>query len=249
MANQRLSRKIFNICLVCIIIVIIIFVAMMFILNYDVNGETNMPFQVSKISVISTVDGKNVENSEYRWAIDVIQNNDIYIYIEKNNEYSKQETIASVKIDNFNIRRNSNLGEIKIYKPTVNETSLFQNSDENVIQNLEFLGAKSTDTRNLKISNQGGVISFRCANNRIGTYTSNDDEEINYNELLNKLNISEEELKTIVTFNITITLDSGKVFKAENVSIEIPNQNLITEGTTGQEYTDLQDIVFKRIEN
>ncbi len=249
MANQRLSRKIFNICMVCIIIIIIIFVAMMFILNYDVNGETNMPFQVSKISIISTVDGKDVENSEYKWAIDVIQNNDIYVYIEKNEDYSKQETIASVKIDNFHIRQSTDLGEIKIYKPTVNETSLFQNTDENIIQNIEFKGAKSTNTRNLEISNQGGVLSFRCANNKIGTYTSNDDEEINYNELLTKLNLSEEDLKAIVTFQMTITLDSGKAFRAEDISIEIPNQNLIAEGTVGQEYTDMQDIVFKRIEN
>ncbi len=249
MANQRLSKKIFNICLVCIIIVVIIFVAMMFILNYDVNGETNMPFQVSKISIISTVDGKDVENSEYKWAIDVIQNNDVYLYIEKNNEYSKQETIESVKLENFVIKQNSNAENMKIYKPTVNETSLFQNSDENVIQSVEFKGANSTDTRNLQISNQGGVISFRCANNKVGTYTSNDDGEINYNQLLNKLNVSEEELKAIVTFDIILNLDSGKAFKAENVAIEVPNQNLVTEGTIGQEYTDLQDIVFKRIEN
>lgn len=235
--------------MVGIIIIIILFIAIMFILNYDVNGETNMPFQVSKISIISTVDGKDVENSEYKWDIHVIQNNDIYVYIEKNKEYSKQETIASVKIDNFNIKQNSDAEEIKIYKPTVNDTSLFQNLDENRIQDLEFKGTKSTDTRNLEISNQGGVISFRCANNNIGTYTSNDDEEINYNKLLNKLNVSEEELKAKVTFNLTITLNSGKVFKAENVAIEIPNQNIVNEGTVGQEYTDLQNIVFKRIEN
>lgn len=249
MAKQRLSRKIFNICMVGILIVMIIFIAMMFILNYDVNGETNMPFQISKISIISTVDGQDVENSDYKWAIDVIQNNDIYVYIEKNEDYSKKETIASVRIDNFHIRQNTELGEIKIYKPTVSENSLFQNLDENVVQDIEFVGSKSTNTMNLEISNQGGVISFRCANNQIGTYTSNDDEQINYNELLTKLNLSEEDLKAIVTFNITITLDSGKVFRAEDVSIEIPNQNLVAEGTIGQEYTDMQDIVFKRIEN
>lgn len=249
MANQRLSKKIFNICMVCIIIIIIIFIAMMLILNYDVNGETNMPFQISKISIISTVDGKDVENSENKWDIQVIQNNDIYLYIEKNDDYHKQETIASVKIDNFTIKQSSNTEEMKIYKPTINETSLFQNIEENSIQELEFIGSKSTDARNLEISNQGGVVSFRCANNNIGTYISNEEEEINYKELLNKLNISEEDLKAKVTFNITITLNSGKAFKAENVAIEIPNENIVTEGTVGQEYTDLQDIVFKRIEN
>ena len=54
----------------------------MLILNYDEKGETNMPFKVSKISIVSTVNGQDVENSEAKWDINVIQNNDVYIYIE-----------------------------------------------------------------------------------------------------------------------------------------------------------------------
>ena len=155
MAKQRLSIKILHICIICVIIVAIIFIAMMFILNYDVNGETNMPFQISKISVISTVDGKDAEGSENKWNINVIQNNDVYVYIEKNDEYKKQETISSVKLDNFNVIQTPTIGELKIYKPTVSETSIFQNSDENLAEEIEFIGSKSTDARNLQISNQG----------------------------------------------------------------------------------------------
>lgn len=155
MVKQRLSIKMLHICIVCVIIVAIIFIAMMFILNYDVNGETNMPFLISKISTISTVDGKDVENSDYKWSLDVIQNNDIYIYIEKNEQYKKQETIANVLLDNFNIKQTPSIGEIKIYKPTINENSIFQNSDENLAEKIQFTGSKSTDTRNLEISNQG----------------------------------------------------------------------------------------------
>ena len=160
MSNQRLSKKMFHICIVFVIIVIIMFVAMMLILNYDENGETNMPFKISKISIISTVDGQDVEDAEYKWDIDVIQNNDIYIYIEKNNEYKRQETISSVKIDGFEIKNQPSVGEMKIYKPTVNDTSLFKNLDENIVNELEFTGTKSTDTRNLEISNQGRSTKF-----------------------------------------------------------------------------------------
>ena len=143
-----------------------------------------------------------------------------------------------------------NIGEIKIYKPTTSDTSLFQNLDENIIDKLEFAGSKSTNTKKLEISNQGGVLNFRCANNNIGTYISDDDAEINYNKLITKLNLNEQDLIAKLTFNITITLDSGKVFKAENIEIEIPNENVVSEGTVGKEYTNkLQDIVFKRIEN
>ena len=153
--QQRLSIKMLHICIVFVIIVVIIFVAIMLILDYDENGETNMPFQISKISVISAVDGQDVEDPDNKWNIKVYQNNDIYLYIEKNSGYRKQETISSVIIDGFNIKNKPLNGEAKIYKPTVNDTSLFQNIDENISNKIEFKGAKSTDTRNLKISNQG----------------------------------------------------------------------------------------------
>lgn len=249
MAKQKLSRKILNICIICTIIIAIIFTAILLILNYDEKGETNMPFLLSKISIVSTVDKQDVENSEYKWAMNVIQNNDIYIYIEKNKEYKKQETIASIKINNVNLVKKPNIGEIKTYKPASTENSIFQNIDENLIKEIEFIGNKNTNVRNLEISNQGGMIAFRCANNNIGTYTSNEDEQINYNELLKKLNIKEEDLKFDLLFDITITLNSGKVFKAEEIKLELPNKNIVEDGTSGRENTDLKDVVFKRIEN
>lgn len=247
MAKQRLSRKMFHICIVCVIVITIIFIAGMLVLSYNENGEINMPFQVSKISIISTIDGQDVENSTEKWDINVIQNNDIYVYVESNENYKKQETISNIKLDNFIIKQKPIIGEIKIYKPTINETSLFKNSDENLIESIEFVGTKSTDTRNLEISNQGGVLAYRCSNNSIGTYKSNDDTEINYNNLIQKLNVKESDIKASLTFDMTITLDSGKVFKAESIAIEIPNENVVNEGTKGQEYTNLQDdIIFKR---
>lgn len=249
MEEQRLSKKVFNICIVVVLIILILFVAIMFILHYNEKGETNMPFQVSKISIISTVDGQNVENSEYKWAINVIQNNDINIYIEKNENYSKQETISSVALNEFSIKSVNNSEDIKIYKPVDSDLVLFQNTNENEVKELNFEGAKATDTKKMLISNQGGRLTFRCANNNIGQFLSNDGEEIKYNELLKKMNINEENLNAKISFNIIIKLDSGKTFKAENVEIEIPNKNIVELGSVGIENTDLNDIVFKRIEN
>lgn len=249
MPNQRFSKKILNICIICIIIVAIIFTAVMLALNYDEKGETNMPFKVSKISIVSTVNGQDVENSEAKWDINVIQNNDVYIYIEKNDDYKKQETIKSVRLENITIAEKPEVGEIKIYKPVANDTVLFENKDENMVNELEYIGTKSTDAKKLQISNQGGVLIFRCANNNIGRYTSNDDAEINYNNLINKLNIDENSLISRIKFNIEITLNSGKAFRADDVEIQVPNNGIENNGTVGQEYTDLQSIVFKRIEN
>ena len=245
--SQRLSKKIFNICIIIVIIVAIIFVALMMILNYAENGETNMPFNLSKITIISTVDGKDVGDETNRWNLQVNQNNDIYIYIAKNENYKKTQTIKSVTINNFNIKVAPGEGNITIYKPSVNEVSIFKNLDENIAQEIVINGDTSTDIQNLKISNQGGIVAFRCANNNLGTYISNDDEEINYKNLLGKMNINEESLRTKITFDMAIELNSGTKFKAESIEVEIPIDDITKEGTTSLEITNLDSIIFKRI--
>ena len=242
-------EKIFHSVIIAVIIIAILCVGGMFILRYQVEGESNMPFKISKISIIESVEGTEKDNASEKWNFNVNQNNDIYIYIEKNDDYKKQETIKNVKLENITIAEKPEVGEMKIYKPISNDSVLFENKDENIVNELEFKGAKSTDAKKLEISNQGGVLIFRCANNNIGTYTSNDDAEINYNNLINKLNIEESSLISKIKFNIKITLNSGKVFSADNVEIQVPNEGINENGTVGHEYTDLQSIVFKRIEN
>ena len=254
MEKQRLSKKILHICIVLVIIIAIFFTAIMFVLHYNEKGETNMPFEISKISIISTVDGKNVENSEYKWDVSAIQNNDVYIYIEKNEEYKKQETIKSIEIDNIEIKNAPKIGEIKIYKPSTKENVLFQNIEENEINQITYNGTQKTDTKNCEISNQGGIIDLGVivkdlGNNSVGEFQSNDEDEIKYDKLLEKMNIDENNLKATISFNIIISLDSRKSFKAENVEFVIPNEGIVNKGIEGIENKDLQDIVFKRIEN
>lgn len=249
MSKQALSKKVIHLCIILMIIIGIVFTAIMFILKYDEKGEINMPFSVSKISVISTVDGQDVENPQAKWDKTINQNNDIYLYVEKNDEYDKTETISSVKLENFRTERNSDIGEIKFYKQSNDEKILYKNLDEYSFEDLEFNGAKSSNSKNMEISNQGGIVEFRCANNNIGTYKSDEDNEINYGELLKKINIKEEDLNVDVYFDLIIKLDSGKSFKAENIKLSIPNPNLINEGRVGQEIDYSDKIVFKRIEN
>lgn len=245
--KQKLSQKIFNIVIIIVIIVTIIFTALMMILNYKENGERNMPFNISKISIISTVDGKDNEDQTNKWNLQVNQNNDIYIYIEKNNNYGKTELINSIIIDNFEIQK-PNIGSIIIYKPALKNTALFENSNDNKVEELTIFGDKSTDIQNLKISNQGGIIAFRCANDNIANYISSEDEVLDYKSLLQKLEINEEGLRAKIFFDIKIKLESGKEYKAEKIEIEIPVQNIVEQGTTSIEKTDLNNIIFKRSE-
>ena len=55
-----------------------------------------------------------------------------------------------------------------------------------MIQTIKYDGDMESNLKSLKITNQGGIIAFRCANDKIAEYTSNE-EEINHNELLKKL--------------------------------------------------------------
>ena len=111
------------------------------------------------------------------------------------------------------------------------------------------MGDSSTNIRNLKISNQGGVIAFRCANINVGNFISNDEESLEYKNLLTKLNVDETDLKARICFDIIIELNSGKKYKAESVEVILPVDGIKEKGTTSLELTDLDTIIFKRVKN
>lgn len=247
--RQKFSKRVFHVSMVIAIVIIIAFSALMMALKYDADGETDMPFDVKKISIISTVDGENVENSTDKWDLKVNQNNDIYVYIEKNENYRKTETINSVHIDNFKVVNKPVKGEVSFYKPSKdNSVSIFQNLDEYKATEVNYIGSKNSDMKYMQISNQGGIVVFRCSNNNLGEYVSNEEEQIEYDSLLNKIKISEDEIRMKISFDITITLNSGIVFKASNIELELPDSDIIEKGTVSKNVTELKNLVFKRIE-
>lgn len=245
--KQIINTKQFHIIMVLFIIFAILFVVGVISLKYNVEGEGNLPFNVSKISIISNVEGVDIEDNTNKWNLQVNQNNDIYLYIKKNDDYKDTEIIESVKLDNFNIEQNSKIGEIKLLKPDSNiETVIFKNTEENEVNSIEYIGDMDSSIKDLKISNQGGLVVFRYAINNIGNYISNDDEEINHSELLKKLSVNNDDLKFKVSFDVYITLNSGKIYKS-NIDLELPVNDVVNQGTQSTEYTDLEKIVFKRM--
>ena len=244
----RNNKKLMHLCIIIVMIVAIIFSALIIVLKYGQDGETNMPFEITKISVISTVGAKGVDNKSENWNLQASQDNDINIYIQKNDKYTKTETIKNILIDNINIVKNPNIGNIKFYKPSKNKVLMFENNEEYEATQITFDGDKSANIQELKIGNQGGIIAFRCSNQNVGTYTSNKDKEVEYKKLLKKLNINNEDLQAIIKFDITIELDSEKSFKG-TYSVDIPIDDIVSKGKTGVEITDFEDTVFKRVEN
>ena len=245
---RNLSKKIFHVIIITIIIFVILCIAGIFVLRYQVEGESNMPFDIKKISLIESVEGIETEGTKEKWNFSVNQNNDIYVYIEKNDHYSKTEIIESVKIDNIKINKTSNIGETKIYKPVTDEKRMFINSLENEANEIIYNGDLESSIKEQKISNQGGKVAFRYAINNVSQYISENDVEIDHSKLLKFTNITPEDLQTKISFDITIKLKSGKIYQT-TIDLDIPSQDIIEEGTKGIEITDLQNIIFKRIEN
>ena len=213
--------------IIIFVIVLIAIIVISIVVKYNVEGETNMPFQVSKIMVISTAIGNQKENSESQWDLNLIQINDVYIDIIKNKNYIDKEIIDKVIINNFSIINAPPKGELKIYRPN-NQNSIFNNKEEYKIENeLIYIGSETSNLENLQIANQGGLIILRYINNNIGNYTSNEDIEIRHDgTLLKKAGITNEEIKFKISFDISIELKSEKKYKA-NVMLEMPKENLI----------------------
>lgn len=246
--KQLINKKYFHICMILVIVISLLFILGIIVLRYNVEGETNMPFNLSKITIISSAEGIDKDGGENKWAFNINQNNDIFLYIEKNNKYEKDEVIKTIDITNINITKNVDKGEKSIYKPEQSsENFMFVNKEENKVNSIEYIGGMESNIQKMQISNQGGIIAFRYANDKISEYISNDDE-INHSNLLKNANITQEDLQAQLNFDIIIKVESGKEYQA-NISLDVPIQDTVEKGTTSIEKTDLDNIVFKRIKN
>ena len=245
---RNLKQKAFHVVMIIIIIFAILCVGGMLILRYQVEGESNMPFKITKISIVESVEGMENQGANEKWNFNVNQNNDIYVYNEKNSSYGKTEIIDSVEIKNINVNKSKELGEVKFYKPVVDEKRMFINMPENEITEITYNGELESNIKEQKISNQGGIIAFRYGINNLAKYVSENDEQIDHSQLLKLTNITQEDLQAKLTFDIIINLNSGKKYQAP-ISLDIPTDEIIEKGTIGVDITDLKDIIFKRIEN
>lgn len=250
--KEIINNNFFHIGILLFIILMVIFTVCLVSIKYDVEGETNMPYILSKIAIISSSQGNDkeekVEGNQWNFAID--QDNDIYLYVEKNPEYKEDEknkdTIKEIEINNIEATKENENGTLNIYKPDVeNVNTIFSNVDENIVKNLKYEVAENVDMKEMQITNQGGIMVFRCSNCDIANYIAND-EEINHNELLKKANVSLEDLKINIKFDFSIKLNSGKIYKA-TIPLELPVEDVIEKGTSSNELTDMSKYVFKRI--
>lgn len=241
-AKQMIQRNI-----IAFVIVIIVAVIAVIILKYHVEGEQNMPFNLSELMVVSTAEGHAMnQTKEVKWDEEIYQTNDVYLTIEKNKNYKQVEPIKSIELRNITVNQKPRVGDISFYIPVEAENTLYEYKDDQQIENnITFQGAEQSDISHLKIANQGSTILFRVVNKTGKEYTSNEDELKHDGTLLSKVNITSEEMKASISFDLVITLESGVSF-AGNISFDLPTGDIATQGISSIDKSQLKNIVFKR---
>ena len=244
--DKEKKKQTIKLCVAIVILAIIILLVAVIMIRYNVEGDKNMPFNLSKIIIVSTAEGTEIDGEE-KWNFDVYQNNDVYIYIDKNEDYMGEEKILkSLKIENINITKSPLNGEVKAYMPNSVEGRIFSYDDEYIIDgSLEYKGAEESNVQTLEIGSNGGSALIRFCNTGLGEYSSdNDDEIIHDGTLLSKIDISNEDIQFEVTFDLVITVDNCS-YRA-NIALQFPCGNILEEGTCSLEKIDMSDVIFKR---
>lgn len=245
MVRNSLKRREIGIYTSIVILTLIAIIIVFIMYKYHVEGEKNMPFNISEFLVISTAQTTGTIINEESYESNIIQKNDIYISLEKNENYGKDEIIKKVSFSNFKITKTNEKGITNVYRPAMSEKA-YDFSENYIVNNgFEYIGDVVTDTKGevLTIGNQGGVINFSIATTDLGVLTYPKEENLSADgRLLNRIGTTVEDITAKISFNMTIELESGKSFKS-NIVLEIPTGDILTEGVSKQH---VEKLVFKR---
>lgn len=245
---DEIIKKIIRIFIIIFITVLIATIIALLILKYNVEGEDSVPFELSKIMVVSTGEGIDILDEEVqdKWNLKIVQNNDVYLEISKNKNYTETEIIDKVIIDNIKIEKAPNKGTVKVYKPTEKENLTYENTEGNEVkETLEYIGKETSSIKNLEVANQGGLILFRYAIEDLGTYTSNVDEIKHDGTILREQDIQYQDIQCKVSFDLSIQLKSDITYTT-TITLDLPAGNITEEGTSYYQRTNFNDLIFRR---
>ena len=239
------KKEIIKAFIAIIIIVLALFFGFTVVFKYQMEGDTRIPFKLSKITVVSSVEGITQNGTENQTISDIFQNNDVYFSIEKNEDSNKEDIIQSVSIQNIKVINNPSVGKIITYMPNSSDGRLFNNSEETIVNDkLTYRGSNKSDSKTLEIGNQGGTAVIRFSNAGLGKYDLNQEQQVEYNgSMLSKLNITEEQIKFKVIFDFVIKLTDKSYITT--VSLDLPCKDLVKQGTSSLEVKD--NFIFKRV--
>lgn len=229
-------------------IALILFIALMIVINYNEEGEKVLPFKLSKIVIVSAINGNSKTGSDTIWDIDLNQINDFYISISPENNTNK-ETIKSIILKNFKINPDDVAGNKKILTPTGElGATLYSNSEENYKDSeIVFDGGAIDDLKSKQIGNMGGTIAFRYELENIGNFKGNDETEIKYDaSILQKVGLDVQKLNTEISFDLLIKTSKNISYKG-NIKLQTPVGNLAENPSGEKVIEDFNNVVFKRV--
>ncbi len=234
---------------IVIFFLILLFSTTFFIMyKYYVEGEKNLPFNITKLVVVSSAKTENIEINENTYEANVIQKNDIYIAIEKNKDYSKEDAIKKITLNNFKVVEQGKKGIVRFYRTPLEGNTFEYIENYEIKDSVEYKGSKETNLNleNMTIANQGGILELSVILNDLGkvTYLENDNV-ITDGRLLNRLQMTNEDVKVKISFDMTIELSGGNTFKT-TIILDLPVGDIATEGVSTCEL-DLTKLVFKRV--
>ena len=244
--NKDLLKK----CLFLAFIVIAITLVISIVIKYSVEGEKTLPYTLEKILIVSRVDATNNEDPENLWNISLKEDNNIFIYIKKNDSET-EETIKEIKINNFQLIKSPSVGSVSVARPTGDfGIDLYKYSEQNYFgKEIVYTGAKIDTLKTLEIRNVGGMIALRVSLEDLGTYLANeqDSTEITYDgSLLEKIGIKKSDINFKISFDLTITLSNDISFVG-TITLDLPSDDIINDSEPHLEITNFDNIVFKRI--
>ncbi len=197
-------------------------------------------------NVDNSNDNEKKEEENYIWKKKVIQTNDVYIYLDKNTEYDKDEFIKNVRIENIKILKNVNIGKIQVYMPNSLDDAVYKYINEFLVNSsLTYKGANADNKKALEVGNQGGCVCISFANVGLDVFKSNDNIQLQQGAyILQNMNILNEDLKFKVCFDLVIEV-SDKSYRT-NISLDMPVEDIVGKKETHQEIVDFKDNIFKR---
>lgn len=228
-------------------LLIAISVSILLMVKYNVEGEKNLPLELNKIIIKSTINAQS-NASENLWDLNLEQNNDVYIYFKKNDKVETK--VESIKISNIKIEKAKNIGNLEVLLPTSNDIKTnYKNSTENYLdKEIEYAANTSDNMEKQEFCQDGGMIAFRISNKDLANYISNEDTEIQYNGmLLDKAQISQDDIKLKATMDITLIVSEKEKYKG-TITIDLPVGGFQEKSVIDKEITDFSNIIFKRSE-
>lgn len=248
MINTRIRNRKKHVYIILVFLILALSTIFFIMYKYHVEGEQNLPFNITKFIIASSAETENLELNDGLYQANILQKNDIYIAIEKNEKYSKEDAIKKISFENFNIIQSPKVGNINIYR-TAKAGRKFDYKEENKTDKLEYKGSKETNLLEdeMTISNQGGLLEFSIALNDLGKITYQENEDIIADgTLIKRLNLNSEDIKTKISFDMLMELTSGNIFKT-TIILELPVKDIVNEGVATQDNMDLSKLVFKRV--